>query len=1052
MAGQPGKIGKYDVLREIGRGGMGKVFAAVDPTIGRMVAIKQVTSVVSDDPDLLKRFYREAQSTGKLQHPNIVTLHDLGEQDGVPYLVMEYLEGESLERLIQERRPFTLAEKLNIIIQVCEGLAYAHQRQIIHRDVKPANIVVLNDGDVKIVDFGIAQFGNERFTRTGQVVGSLYYMSPEQLQDADIDSRSDIYSTGIVLYEFLTGSVPFRGKDPASTLSKILHEAPPSVASADGVYAAEIDTILQRALAKDRNTRYASMEDFAFDLRSLEEKLSQDLIANLLRAAESSVEGKQWDKAREQLRQVLKFDKQNRQANELLREVQQEIHRQQTSDQAQQLRAQAEELLAMRKWDEALAVLDQAVKIDGANLELVQFRDSVHHSNSLLADALRRAESAHRAGDLEGAKSAVNEALTVDPYDTTAKALKAILAKEIGEQSKRKQIDDLIAVARKEIVQRRFNAALEILRGAEALDPSLAEVQQLIRSATVGLELEKRHIALEQACAEIEELLNRDEYHAACTKADDALAAFPQDSGLLKLKEFAERHKANSAKGAEKVAAELPSQETSSSETRFATRLFVAEKREEPSAAPAPSPAPPMVHPAPAKPSARQTLLNRWTALAVIGLVAVGIGARYFVRSRPSPPATYVVNIDSEPVGATIQVANQTCVTPNCRVSLPAGEFKVDAQLNGYESQSQSVVVDPKNPPAAVKIILVAPPPVETAGFLVVKAGLEGADVLVDAQKRSQTVSGGTLRLSLDPGPHSVEVQKRGYAPGKPVTVQIEQGQDATVEFTLVPLSTASELVITRATPNVQVFADGRNLGRTDGSGVFAHAIEPGSHEIMLMQGDRRTNVVRKTFTAGGRLNVDGEGFIFAQPPRPMAIVVITHLPNGALVKVEGATYAADQSGLVRFDVVAGDHKLDVSAAGYKPKQISRSFPAGQQSLDGSLERADKNPPNDHDLIVTLVTQFEQAYSSKNLAEVCAMWPNCPRQSLGDMFKHARSVSQKLDMTGSLKMAKDSSSATAVYKRITVTESKGKAPTTVTGPVTIRFRKQNNFWQIDSME
>ena len=153
----------------------------------------------------------------------------------MPYLVMEYLEGDSLEKIIRERRPFPLAEKLNIIIQACEGLAYAHHRQIIHRDVKPGNIVVLNDGGVKIVDFGIAQFGNERYTRTGQVIGSLYYMSPEQIQDADIDSRSDIYSTGVVLFEFLAGSLPFQGKDPTSTLARILHDPPPPLANPGGL-------------------------------------------------------------------------------------------------------------------------------------------------------------------------------------------------------------------------------------------------------------------------------------------------------------------------------------------------------------------------------------------------------------------------------------------------------------------------------------------------------------------------------------------------------------------------------------------------------------------------------------------------------------------------------------------------------------------------------------------------------------------------------------------------------------------------------------------------
>jgi len=156
---------------------MGMVYGAVDPTIGRMVAIKQVTAVLSDDPDLLKRFYREAQSTGKLQHPNIVTLHDLGEQDGVPYLVMEYLEGDSLDKIIREQSPFTLAEKLNIIIQVCEGLAYAHQRQIVHRDIKPGNLFLTRDGRVKVLDFGLARIRDGSAvasapTATGVILGT----------------------------------------------------------------------------------------------------------------------------------------------------------------------------------------------------------------------------------------------------------------------------------------------------------------------------------------------------------------------------------------------------------------------------------------------------------------------------------------------------------------------------------------------------------------------------------------------------------------------------------------------------------------------------------------------------------------------------------------------------------------------------------------------------------------------------------------------------------------------------------------------------------------
>ena len=537
------KIGKYEVLEVIGHGGMGQVYKAVDPTIGRMVAIKKVTSVFSDDPLLLKRFYREAHSTGALQHPNIVTVYDLGDQDGIPYLVMEYLEGDSLEKIIKEQKPFTLTEKLNIMIQACEGLGYAHQRQVIHRDVKPGNVVVLKDGVVKIVDFGIAQLGNERFTRTGQVIGSLYYMSPEQIQGLDVDARSDIYSTGVLLFEFIAGVLPFQGKDPTSTLAKILQEPPPLLSNFVQPCPPELDMIIQRALAKDRNDRFTAMEDFIFELQSVQEKLSRDVIAQCLRVAEVSMETRDWTKAREQLRQVLKYDKQHRRANEMLREVQSQIQKQQITEQVGLLRSQAEEALAARRWDDALTLLDQAVRLDGTNSQLIEFRNSVRRSSTMLTDALRRAERAHSGGDLETAKRAVEEALNVDPSDTTAKALNAILSKEIGERTKRKKLDELLSAARKEITLRHYTSALDLLRQAEAVDGTVAEVHQLMRTATAGREHELRRRALEEACAEIEDLLNRDEYAAACNKADAALQRFPEELGLLKLRSFAEKQR-----------------------------------------------------------------------------------------------------------------------------------------------------------------------------------------------------------------------------------------------------------------------------------------------------------------------------------------------------------------------------------------------------------------------------------------------------------------------------------------------------------------------------
>src|ERR1700730_14071354 len=343
----PKKQGKYDVLDVVGRGGMGIVYKAIDPGIGRLVAIKMMTAGFADDPDLLKRFYREAQSAGKLQHPNIVTIYDLGDQDGNPYMVMQFLEGESLDSIIASRRPVSLEQKLNTVIQVCNGLSYAHQHNVIHRDIKPANVMVLKDLTVKIVDFGIARIGNENVTRPGQLMGSVPYMSPEQIKDkAYVDARTDIFSVGVLLYQFLTNALPFDGKDMGAILLKIIHDAPPPLKTYLPAYPAELDAIIALALAKNPEERYATADHLAFDLTRVQEELKRDMVVEYLKSVDSLVAESQWNQAKEQILQILRIDRQNSRASELLRKVEQQIQTQKRSEQARELRVQAEQAIA----------------------------------------------------------------------------------------------------------------------------------------------------------------------------------------------------------------------------------------------------------------------------------------------------------------------------------------------------------------------------------------------------------------------------------------------------------------------------------------------------------------------------------------------------------------------------------------------------------------------------------------------------------------------------------------------------------------------------------
>jgi serine/threonine-protein kinase len=266
----PQRIGKYTILERIGRGGMGFVYKAIDPILKREVALKCMLRDLSGDEELRNRFSREAQSAGGLRHPNIVTIYDLGTDEfGSPFIAMEFLTGTDLEQIVKNHVDLELARKLDIIIQTCKGLGYAHSKGIIHRDIKPANIRLLENGDVKILDFGIAKIAASHFTRTGMVMGTPHYMSPEQIRGEKVDGRTDIFSLGVVLYELLSFRKPFAGDNPTAVLFKIIHSEPDPLVR-DNFEAPEgLEKVVLRALAKKAEDRYQSCEEFGRHLHSI---------------------------------------------------------------------------------------------------------------------------------------------------------------------------------------------------------------------------------------------------------------------------------------------------------------------------------------------------------------------------------------------------------------------------------------------------------------------------------------------------------------------------------------------------------------------------------------------------------------------------------------------------------------------------------------------------------------------------------------------------------------------------------------------------------------
>ncbi len=546
MAETVSKVGKYDVVEVLGRGGMGVVYKAMDPGIGRLVAIKMMTGGFAENPDLLRRFYREAQSTGTLQHPNIVIVYELGDQDGNPYLVMEFLEGEGLDKVIASRRPMTVVQKLDILIQVCNGLNYAHSRGVVHRDVKPANIVLLKNGNVKIVDFGIARMGGGGLTKTGQVVGTINYMSPEQISAKVVDGRSDIFSAGVVAYQLITGALPFDANDTAGILLKIINDDPPPVSAYLPNCPPDLEEAVLRALAKDRDERYQTADEFSLDLMRIREMLRREQVDEYIEQAQAAVAGSDLVKGKKLLLQVLEVDTGNIAAKQLLQHIQQQLQKQQRSEQVRHLRELADTAIAQKQHAEALTYLDQALSLDKTNTELRNLREMVQEAKQRqdkFQEAIARAESAKQADDLEAAQAAAAEALEIDANSTRAKALHATLAKDVTERLRRRKLQDLLGAATKEISSRHFTAAFEILREAEKLDATAPELHALLKLANSGREQDLRRRELESFTTEIEEALSRDDYAAACEKADEALLKFPADPGLLKMRALAERQR-----------------------------------------------------------------------------------------------------------------------------------------------------------------------------------------------------------------------------------------------------------------------------------------------------------------------------------------------------------------------------------------------------------------------------------------------------------------------------------------------------------------------------
>src|SRR5213595_4207582 len=258
--------GRYRILRKLGTGGMANVYLAEDEVLGRRVAIKILNDRHAGDDQFVERFRREAKNAASLSHPNIVSIYDRGEAEGTYYIAMEYLDGRSLKELIVARGPAPIHVSIDYARQILAAIRFAHRHGIVHRDIKPHNVMADADGRLKVTDFGIARAGVSQMTEAGSIIGTAQYLSPEQARGAAVDQTSDLYSVGVVLYELLTGVVPFSGDTPVEIAMKHLSSTPEAPSAKRAEIPRDLDMIVLRALAKDPAERYQNAEEMDADL------------------------------------------------------------------------------------------------------------------------------------------------------------------------------------------------------------------------------------------------------------------------------------------------------------------------------------------------------------------------------------------------------------------------------------------------------------------------------------------------------------------------------------------------------------------------------------------------------------------------------------------------------------------------------------------------------------------------------------------------------------------------------------------------------------------
>jgi serine/threonine protein kinase len=533
------KLGKFEIIARLGQGAMGVVYKARDPFIDRIVALKTLTTSLREDPHHLKRFNSEARSAGSLRHPNIVTIYELGHEGDTPFIAMQFLNGESLDKIIHRMPSLPLSQKIGFIVYVCRALEHAHKQSppVIHRDVKPANVMIAPDGAVVVVDFGIARLGESTVSQSsGFLIGTLGYMAPQLFRGATADARSDIWATGVMFYELLAYRRPFKGENAAALMSNIILEEHRPITEAAPGTPEDLRAIVDRMLAKDVEARYQSMEEVLADLEPIWRRLLESDISVLFDSSRRLYDEGDLMAAKSEIAQILVWDPSNTQARTLSEKISAEVRRKKIVPQLKSMVENAQKLLAQGRSKEAKAEAEAALKLDSsyqAAQEVVSQARAALERTLEIDLAIRHSKQRLEEGALTEAETQLGKVLEIEPNNTAARdQLKQVQDERFG-RAQRQQRDAILERGRILCTNAQYEECIHLLTPAHEQFPGDPEILKLLETASRDQQRWKeKQDLLKQRIREVERLIERQQLTEAIDLSRQTITTIGPDHRL----------------------------------------------------------------------------------------------------------------------------------------------------------------------------------------------------------------------------------------------------------------------------------------------------------------------------------------------------------------------------------------------------------------------------------------------------------------------------------------------------------------------------------------